>query len=54
MAISDGVLETSGLVTIRQVVLGERRRATDRPNVFKTVGMSWQDLVIAAGAVPRA
>ena len=24
--------------------------ATDRPNVFKSVGMSWEDLVIAAGA----
>lgn len=50
LAIADGALAASDLATIRQVVIGEVTRATDRPNVFKTVGMSWQDLVVAVGA----
>ena len=50
LAIADGVLTDADLTTIRQVVTGEVTRATDRPNVFKTVGMSWQDLVVAVGA----
>lgn len=50
LAIADGVLTEADLTTIRQVVTGEVTRATDRPNVFKTVGMSWQDLVVAVGA----
>ena len=50
MAIGDGALATSDLVTIRQVVAGEVARVADRPIVFKTVGMSWQDLVIAKAA----
>ncbi|MFT3875739.1 MAG: ornithine cyclodeaminase family protein [Propioniciclava sp.] len=55
MAIEEGALAASGLVTIRQIVTGEVRPATDRPRVFKTVGMSWQDLVIASAAAhPRA
>lgn len=49
LAIADGALAASDLATIRQVVAGEVSRATDRPNVFKTVGMSWQDLVVAEG-----
>ncbi len=54
LAIADGALAASDLATIRQVVAGEVSRATDRPNVFKTVGMSWQDLVIAEGVAARA
>lgn len=54
LAIADGALAAADLTTIRQVVTGEVGRATDRPNVFKTVGMSWQDLVVAAGAAARA
>ncbi|MGC3955942.1 MAG: ornithine cyclodeaminase family protein [Propionicimonas sp.] len=50
LAIAEGALGQADLFTIRQVVTGEVTRATDRPNVFKTVGMSWQDLVIAVGA----
>lgn len=50
LAIDEGALAASGLITIRQVVTGEVSPATDRPTVFKTVGMSWQDLVIADAA----
>ncbi len=33
--------------TLADLVLGRVERASDRPNVFKSVGMAWQDLVIA-------
>lgn len=50
LAIADGALTASELRTLRQVVLGQVTRPTDRPSVVKTVGMSWEDLVVAAGA----
>jgi ornithine cyclodeaminase len=53
MAVAEGALEAADLRTLRDLVLGEVVRATDRPNVLKTVGMAWEDLVIAEG-VARA
>ncbi len=50
MAISEGTMTTQALYPMTQLVTGQVTRATDRPNVFKSVGMSWEDLVIAAGA----
>lgn len=50
MAVADGALDPAALVPLRDIVIGGARRATDRPNIAKTVGMSWQDLVIAEGA----
>jgi ornithine cyclodeaminase len=32
---------------MRDVVTGAVRLSADRPLVFKSVGMSWQDLVVA-------
>ena len=52
-AISEGHLDPANITTIRQWVHGEIHRATDRPNVFKGTGMSWQD-VAAAAAVAEA
>ncbi|GAA6525963.1 ornithine cyclodeaminase family protein [Intrasporangium sp. DVR] len=49
MAISEGALAPEALHPMKALVTGELARATDRPNVFKSVGMSWEDLVIAAG-----
>jgi ornithine cyclodeaminase/alanine dehydrogenase-like protein (mu-crystallin family) len=41
---------------MRDVVTGAASLPTDRPLVFKSVGMSWQDLVVAeailAGSAP--
>lgn len=51
MAIAEGTLAQDDLRSLRDLVLGRLRRATDRPNVVKTVGMSWEDLVVAEGAV---
>ena len=53
LAMGEGVLSTADLYPLKDLVTGAVRRATDRPNVFKSVGMSWEDLVIAAG-VARA
>jgi ornithine cyclodeaminase/alanine dehydrogenase-like protein (mu-crystallin family) len=48
LAISDGAVDTSALVTIADVVTGRARLDRSRPRVFKSVGMAWQDLVVAA------
>ena len=56
LAIAEGTLTAADLVPVRDVVTGTRTLATDRPVVVKTVGMSWQDLVVAeavlAGSAP--
>ncbi|WP_026535122.1 ornithine cyclodeaminase family protein [Arthrobacter sp. H14] len=51
MSIDDGALDRDALVPIRDVITGAVTRADDRPNVFKGVGMSWQDLAVARGVV---
>ncbi|MEN5072948.1 ornithine cyclodeaminase family protein [Isoptericola cucumis] len=50
LAVDAGVLTTDDLVPLADVVNG-RARVTDRPNVFKGSGMSWQDLAVAVGVV---
>ena len=50
MAIGEGALVPQSLYPMTHLVTGQVTRATDRPNIFKSVGMSWEDLVIAAGA----
>lgn len=47
LAIQDGALGPSDLLTMRDLVTGAAVAPLDRPLVFKSVGMSWQDLVIA-------
>lgn len=46
-AIDAGTLDPADLVGMAAVVRGEVPRVTDRPNVFKGTGMSWQDLAVA-------
>jgi ornithine cyclodeaminase len=43
-------LAEDGLVTIDALVRGEATMAEGVPRVFKSVGMSWEDLVVAAAA----
>ncbi|MDO5711971.1 MAG: ornithine cyclodeaminase family protein [Micrococcales bacterium] len=50
LAIDDGALTRADLRTLSDVANGRVQRPTDRPSVIKTVGMSWEDLVIAAAA----
>ncbi|WP_222265983.1 ornithine cyclodeaminase family protein [Modestobacter marinus] len=47
LAIAEGALSAADLVPLRDVVTGEATVPGDRPLVFKSVGMSWQDLVVA-------
>ena len=49
LALAEGALDRGAVHSLRDLVLGEVTRAADRPNVFKTVGMAWEDLVIAEG-----
>ena len=53
LAIADGALDQRDLIAMKAVVTGEVELAADRPVVFKTVGMPWEDLVVA-DAVQRA
>jgi ornithine cyclodeaminase len=46
-------LAEDDLVTIDALVRGEARPAPDRPRVFKSTGMSWEDLVVAAAVHER-
>lgn len=48
--VAEGVLDPATLRTVLELVQGKVTPATDRPNIFKTVGMSWQDLVVAEAA----
>jgi ornithine cyclodeaminase len=54
LAISDGYLTAAQLIPMRDVIMGSVTTPDDRPLVFKSVGMSWQDLAIAAAIVRRA
>lgn len=47
LAIDEGALTAEHLVPLRDVVTGAATPSADQPLVFKSVGMSWQDLVIA-------
>jgi ornithine cyclodeaminase len=48
LAVAEGAIEATGLVTIGDLVTG--RASVDRsvPSVYKSVGMAWEDLVVAA------
>ena len=47
MAVDDGALRAAHLVSMREVVTGHALPDPGRPLVFKSVGMSWEDLVVA-------
>ncbi|MGY1760471.1 ornithine cyclodeaminase family protein [Geodermatophilus sp. SYSU D00779] len=51
LAIAEGTLVAADLVPVRDLVTGAVPPPADRPLVFKSVGMSWQDLVVAAAVV---
>ena len=53
LAIAEGTLTRHDLVPMRHVVTGAVTVPTDRPLVFKSVGMSWQDLAVAAAVAAR-
>jgi ornithine cyclodeaminase len=51
LAIADGTLSPVNLLSMHDVVTGAVEVPIDRPLVFKSVGMSWQDLVVAAAVL---
>ncbi|SDN81023.1 ornithine cyclodeaminase family protein [Geodermatophilus sp. DSM 45219] len=54
LAIAEGALSADDLVPMREVVTGAATPPADRPLVFTSVGMSWQDLVVAAAVARTA
>lgn len=54
LAVADGALFPADLVPLRDVVTGVRPLPADRPVVLKTVGMAWQDLVVAGAVLSGA
>lgn len=50
MAIADGALDAGDLLSLADVVTGRIPPHTGRPTVFKSVGMAWQDLLVAVAA----
>ena len=53
MAISEGALMAGDLIPMAEVLTGRATLSGDRPVVFKSTGMSWEDLVIARIIVER-
>ena len=51
LAIAEGAFEPADLLPMRDVVTGARTPPPERPLVFKSVGMAWQDLVVAAAVL---
>ena len=47
-AIAEGALAAETLLTIDDIVTGRAHVDPTRPRVYKSVGMAWQDLVVAA------
>ncbi|WP_375489395.1 ornithine cyclodeaminase family protein [uncultured Jatrophihabitans sp.] len=52
-AVAEGALGVADLVAMRDVVTGQVDIAADRALVFKSVGMAWQDLVVATAIIER-
>lgn len=48
LAIGEGALDARSLVPMRDILTGSVAVDSSRPRVFKSSGMSWEDLVIAA------
>lgn len=54
MALIEGAIEPGDLVPLRDVAIGTVAAARARPRVFKSTGMSWEDLVIATAVYQAA
>lgn len=53
LAVAEGALDAATLVGMRDLVLGTISAPRDRPLVFKSVGMAWEDLAVAEAVVAR-
>jgi ornithine cyclodeaminase len=54
LACAERAVAADDLVPMREVVTGAVAPPVDRPLVFKSVGMSWEDLVVAEAVVRAA
>ena len=54
LAIADGGLTAADLIPMRALLTGTAAPPSDRPLVVKTVGMSWEDVVVAEAVVSAA
>ncbi len=50
-AVASGALATADLVTLADLVTGRVTPAPDRPRLFKSTGMAWEDAVVAGALV---
>ena len=50
-AIASGAIAESNLVTLSELVGGRATVADDRPRLFKSTGMAWEDAVVSAALV---
>ncbi|GAB3038296.1 ornithine cyclodeaminase family protein [Parafrigoribacterium mesophilum] len=46
--VAEGVIDPASLVPLRRILTGQTPPDRKRPRIFKSVGMSWEDLVIAS------
>lgn len=51
LAIEDAAISAEELLTVAEVLRGEKELPADKPLVFKGVGMPWEDLVVAQAAL---
>lgn len=53
LAAKEGAITAEELIPLRDLVRGERKLDSSKPTVFKSVGMSWEDLVVAGEIYER-
>jgi ornithine cyclodeaminase len=53
LAIAAGALEPEELVTLAQLARGEAELDPRQPRLFKSVGMAWEDAVVASALIAR-
>ena len=54
LALASGAIARDELVTLAELVRGEAKPAADRPRLFKSTGMSWEDAVVAGAVLDAA
>lgn len=53
LAIAAGALEANELVTLAELARGEAESDPGQPRLFKSVGMAWEDAVVASALIDR-
>lgn len=53
LAAKEGAITEDQLIPLRDLIHGTRQLDRSKPTIFKTVGMSWQDLVVAGEIYER-